>query len=116
MMDASIAELPKTGATQAPPVVFVVDDDISVRESLGSLLSFFGWQTETFESAGAFLARAKAFGPSCLVLDLHLTDLSGLEPRQRIQHRGRAMPIIFITGDPDIPSALQAMKAGAVEF
>src|SRR4051812_25255292 len=97
------------------PVVFVVDDDISVRESLGSLIRFVGWQTETFESAGEFLARPQDFVPSCLVLDVHLPDLSGMDLQQRIKERNY-MPIIFITGDGDVPTTVQAMKAGAVEF
>jgi FixJ family two-component response regulator len=98
------------------PVVFVVDDDISIRESLGSLIRFVGWQTETFESAQAFLARPHPHAPSCLVLDVHLPDLSGLDLQRRVSGERSDMPIIFITGDGDVPMTVAAMKAGAVEF
>jgi FixJ family two-component response regulator len=98
------------------PVVFVVDDDISIRESLGSLIRFMGWHTETFESAQAFLARPHPHAPSCLVLDVHLPDLSGLDLQQRVNGERSDMPIIFITGDGDVPMTVAAMKAGAVEF
>ena len=98
------------------PVVFVVDDDISVRESLASLIAFAGWRTETFESARQFLARPQELAASCLVLDVHLPDLSGMDLQQRIKDDRNYMPIIFITGDGDVPTTVQAMKAGAVEF
>jgi FixJ family two-component response regulator len=98
------------------PIVFVVDDDISVRESLESLISFVGWQTETFASAQEFLARPRALVPSCLVLDVSLPDLNGLELQKRIAADRIDMPIIFITGYGDIPMTVRAMKAGAVEF
>src|SRR3954463_11003299 len=98
------------------PVVFVVDDDISVRESLDSLIRSVGWQTETFESARDFLARPEDFAPSCLVLDVHLPGLSGMALQQRIKDERNYMPIIFITGDGDVPTTVPAMKAGAVEF
>jgi FixJ family two-component response regulator len=97
-------------------VVFVVDDDVSVRESLGSLIRFVGWEAETFESAREFLARPHLLAPSCLVLDVHLPDLSGLDLQQRISGERGDMPIIFITGDGDVPMTVAAMKAGAVEF
>ena len=97
------------------PVVFVVDDDISVRESLELLLRTAGWKVETFASANAFLARGRVNAPCCLVLDVSLPDLNGLDVQKRVV--GRAdMPIIFITGHGDIPMSVRAMKAGAVEF
>jgi FixJ family two-component response regulator len=98
------------------PIVFVVDDDISVRESLESLISFAGWQPETFESAQDFLARPRIKTPSCLVLDVSLPDLNGLELQKLIGGERVDMPIIFITGHGDVPMTVEAMKAGAVEF
>jgi FixJ family two-component response regulator len=97
------------------PVVFVVDDDISVRESLELLLRSAGWQTETFASAQEFLARPRIDIPTCLVLDVSLPDLNGLDLQKRVIDR-TDMPIIFITGHGDVPTSVQAMKAGAVEF
>jgi FixJ family two-component response regulator len=97
------------------PVVFVVDDDVSVRESLELLIRSAGWQPETFASAHEFLARARIDVPSCLVLDLSLPDLNGLDLQQRVVDR-TDMPIVFITGHGDVPTTVQAMKAGAVEF
>jgi FixJ family two-component response regulator len=97
------------------PVVFVVDDDVSVRESLELLILSAGWQPETFASAEDFLARSRIDGPSCLVLDVTLPDLNGLDLQKRILDRSD-MPIIFITGYGDVPTSVQAMKAGAVEF
>lgn len=97
------------------PVVFVVDDDVSVRESLESLIRTAGWQPETFVSAQEFLAHPRATAPCCLVLDVTLPGLSGLDLQQQLaEHTG--MPIIFITGHGDVPMSVQAMKAGAVEF
>jgi len=97
-------------------IVFVVDDDISVRESLELLIRYEGWQTETFSSAQEFLARPRAFVPNCLVLDVSLPGLSGLDLQERIGDDRGEMPIIFITGHGDIPMTVRAMKAGAVEF
>jgi FixJ family two-component response regulator len=97
------------------PVVFVVDDDVSVRESLELLIVSAGWQAETFVSAEEFLERSRSDGPSCLVLDVTLPNLNGLDLQKRIVDRAD-MPIIFITGHGDVPSTVQAMKAGAVEF
>jgi FixJ family two-component response regulator len=97
------------------PTVFVVDDDISVRESLAPLIRQAGWQPMTFASARAFLAHPQPLSPSCLILDVSLPDLNGLDVQQRIADR-RDMPIIFITGHGDIPMTVRAMKAGAVEF
>src|SRR5579863_4072432 len=101
---------------QTPPVVFVVDDDISVREALELLLRHEGLNVETFVSAQEFLSRARATGPSCLVLDFSLPGLNGLELQKRVAVERHEMPIIFITGHGDIPMTVQAMKAGAVEF
>ena len=100
----------------AKPIVFVVDDDVSVRESLEGLISFAGWQPETFASAGEFLTSPRAVVPSCLVLDVSLPDLNGLELQKLIAADRIDMPIIFITGHGDVPMTVQAMKAGAVEF
>jgi FixJ family two-component response regulator len=97
------------------PVVFVVDDDVSVRESLELLIRFAGWQPETFASAQEFLDRPRLTVPSCLVLDMSLPDLNGLDLQKRIIDR-TDMPIIFITGHGDVPMTVRAMKAGAVEF
>jgi FixJ family two-component response regulator len=97
------------------PLVFVVDDDISVRESLEALIRSAGWQTETFASALEFLGRPRALAPSCLVLDVSLPGLSGLELQERLADRAH-MPIIFITGYGDVPTSVRAMKGGAVEF
>jgi len=100
---------------QTAPIVFVVDDDVSVRESLESLIRCAGWRSETFDSARNFLARPRAKVPSCLVLDLSLPDLNGLDVQKRLAGR-TDMPIIFITGHGNIPMTVEAMKAGAVEF
>ena len=96
-------------------IVFVVDDDISVREALELLLKAAGWQAQMFESAQGFLDHPRATGPSCLVLDVTLPGLNGLELQRRLADRSE-MPIIFITGYGDVPMSVQAMKAGAVEF
>lgn len=98
------------------PIVFVVDDDISVRESLELLIRCEGWQPETFASAQEFLARPRVLAPSCMILDLSLPGLNGLELQKRIGVDRIEMPIIFITGHGDVPTTVQAMKAGAVEF
>jgi FixJ family two-component response regulator len=98
------------------PVVFVVDDDISVRESLELLIRFAGWSCESYASATEFLARPRRAAPSCLVLDVHLPDLNGLDLQQRIAADRLDMPIIFITGYGDVPMTVRAMKAGAIEF
>lgn len=98
------------------PIVFVVDDDVSVRESIELLISFAGWQPELFSSAEEFLARPRTATPSCLVLDVSLPDLNGLDLQMLIGSERTDMPIIFITGHGDVPMTVQAMKAGAVEF
>jgi len=98
------------------PIVFVVDDDISVRESVELLIRCEGWQPETFASGQEFLTRPRALVPSCLVLDFSLPGLNGLELQKRVAVERPDMPIIFITGYGDVPMTVQAMKAGAVEF
>jgi FixJ family two-component response regulator len=99
----------------APSIVFVVDDDVSVRESLELLIRTAGWRAETFASAQEFLSRPRTTVPCCLVLDVSLPGLNGLELQKQLAER-TDMPIIFITGHGDIPMSVQAMKAGAVEF
>ena len=101
---------------QASPIVFVVDDDVSVRESLELLIQNEGWQPKTFASAQAFLDCPRAVVPSCLVLDVSLPGLDGLELQKRVAVERADMPIIFITGYGDVPKSVQAMKRGAVEF
>jgi len=98
------------------PIVFVVDDDISLRESLELLIRCEGWQPETFASAQEFLKRPRVLVPSCLVLDFSLPGLNGLELQKRVAVERRDMPVIFVTGYGDVPITVQAMKAGAVEF
>ena len=102
--------------SHATPIVFVVDDDVSVRESLELLIRHAGWQPELLASAQEFLARPRVVAPSCLVLDVSLPGLNGLELQERIAADRTDMPIIFITGHGDVPMTVQAMKAGAVEF
>jgi FixJ family two-component response regulator len=107
------------GSLQIPlstPIVFVVDDDISVRESLELLVHRAGWQPETFESAQEFLVRPRPQVPSCLILDLSLPGISGLDLQKQVSAERPDMPIIFITGCGDVPKSVEAMKAGAVEF
>ena len=100
----------------AKPIVFVVDDDVSVRESLELLIDNEGWQPRTFASAQEFLGSPRAVVPSCLLLDISLPGLNGLELQKRVAVERTDMPIIFITGYGDVPKTVQAMKAGAVEF
>ena len=102
--------------SHATPIVFVVDDDVSVRESLELLIRNAGWQPALLASAQEFLARPRVVAPSCLVLDVTLPGLNGLELQERIAADRTDMPIIFITGHGDVPMTVQAMKAGAVEF
>ena len=98
------------------PTVFVVDDDASVRQSIELLIESAGWQSETFASAQEFLTCPRPLTPCCLVLDLSLPDINGLELQKRIAVDRAGMPIIFISGYGDVPITVQAMKAGAVEF
>ena len=103
------------GLPRVTSIVYVVDDDVSVRESLELLIKSAGWQPETFASAQEFLSRPRAACPCCLVLDVTLPGLTGLELQQQLGDR-TAMPIIFITGHGDVPMSVKAIKAGAVEF
>jgi FixJ family two-component response regulator len=105
--------LPPT--SPAIPIVFVVDDDVSVRESLELLIRSARWQPQISASAEEFLARPRVFTPSCLLLDVNLPDINGLDLQRLIAYRAE-LPIIFITGHGDIPMAVRAVKAGAVEF
>ena len=102
--------------SQAASIVFVVDDDVSVRESLEALLRCEGWQPETYASASEFLARPRVQTPSCLILDVSLPGLNGLDLQKRVAAERTEMPIIFITGHGDVPMTVRAMKAGAQEF
>ncbi len=117
-MNSASAKSSESGSPKSDPIpiVFVVDDDISVRESLEALIRFVGWQPETFASAEEFLTRPRPVAPCCLVLDVSLPELNGLELQKLIATDRIDMPIIFITGHGDIPMTVQAMKAGAVEF
>ncbi len=109
-------EVGSSPMSDGTPIVFVVDDDVSVRESLELLIRCEGWQPEIFASAQEFLSRPRVLIPSCLVLDVSLPGLNGLDLQKRIASDRIDMPIIFITGHGDIPMSVQAMKAGAVEF
>jgi FixJ family two-component response regulator len=104
------------GNVPSQPIVFVVDDDVSVRESLELLIANEGWRPEIFASAQAFLDRPASGVPSCLILDVNLPDLNGLDLQTRLAATRRTMPIIFITGYGDVPMTVKAMKAGAIEF
>src|SRR5215813_829896 len=118
-MSGMITSLPgqrSSSMAVATPTVFVVDDDISVRESLELLIASAGWQPELFASAQEFLSRPRLLAPSCLILDVSLPDLNGLELQKRIGSDRTEMPIIFMTGHGDIPMTVEAMKGGAVEF
>jgi len=101
---------------QLAPIVFIVDDDVSVREALEGLIRYEGWLVETFASAAEFLARPRFAGPSCLVLDVTLPDLNGLDLQSRVIADRSDLPIIFITGYGDVPMTVKAMRAGALEF
>ena len=112
----SLGQEARAGMSDAKPTVFVVDDDVSVRESLKLLIESAGWQSETFGSGQEFLARvARVPAPSCLVLDVFLPDLNGCDLQRLVGDRAD-MPIIFISGYGDVPMTVRAMKAGAVEF
>ena len=102
--------------SEPKPIVFVVDDDVSVREGLGSLIRSAGLRVEAFASAQEFLARSRPDVPSCLVLDVRLPGLSGLDLQRRMAEVNIEIPIVFITGHGDVPTSVRAMKAGAVEF
>ena len=98
------------------PIVFVVDDDPSVRRSIARLLDSAGHRTETFATATEFLARAPYDGPCCLVLDYRMPEITGLELQERLRQRGHTVPIVFVSGHGDIPTSVRAMKGGAVDF
>jgi FixJ family two-component response regulator len=97
-------------------VVFVVDDDVSVRESVDLLARWAGWSVEVFATAEAFLSRRKVDAPSCLILDVHLPDVSGLDLQQQMSESGQGMPTVFVTRHGDIPMTVRAMRAGAIDF
>jgi len=101
---------------ESDALIAIVDDDASVREGLHSLIRSAGWRVETFASAQEFLGRLGAEAPSCLILDLQLPGLSGLDLQKRMAKVGLQIPIVFLTGHGNIPASVQAMKAGAVEF
>jgi FixJ family two-component response regulator len=101
---------------EVTPIVYVVDDDVSVREALEALIQEAGWQPRVFASAQEFLAHSRSFSPSCLVLDIGLPDLNGLDLQQQVMGDRNDIPIIFITGCADIRASVRAMKAGAIEF
>ena len=115
-LSLSAADSTSTRSSQPDPVVFVVDDDVSVREALELLILSTGVRVETFASAEEFLLRERPRTPSCVILDLNLPDVNGLEVQERIAASGVGMPIIFITAYGDVPVTVRAMKAGAVEF
>lgn len=101
---------------QVTPVVYVVDDDVSIRESLELMIATAGWQPHAFASAQEFLSYSRISIPSCLILDVNLPDLNGLELQKRIAADDAGIPIIFLTGYGDVPMTVKAMKAGAIEF
>jgi FixJ family two-component response regulator len=102
--------------SQSTAMVFVVDDDVSVREALEGLIKSAGWRVGTFASAQEFLSHSRTDAPSCLVLDIELPDLNGLDVQELVAQMEPSIPIIFITGHGDIPMSVRAMKGGAVEF
>src|SRR5215468_4448765 len=114
--EIAMLTVPRSKSPRSMPIVFVVDDDIYVRESLELLICSEGWQPETFSSAQEFLTHPRAAVPNCLVLDISLPDINGLDLQKRLTAERADMPIIFITGHSDVPMTVQAMKAGAVEF
>jgi FixJ family two-component response regulator len=107
---------PHSRVTESEPIVFIVDDDVSIRESLELLVGSAGIGVETYASGREFLARPRAHVPSCLVLDVSLPDLNGLDLQKLLLPDRPDLPIIFITGHGDVPMTVQAMKAGAIEF
>jgi len=115
-MRSTSEALQATRRTSAVPTVFVVDDDVSVLESLQSLIRHSGWQAETFTCAEDFLARSRICGPCCMLLDLSLPGIDGLDLQSRIAADRSDLPIIFVTGHGDIPTSVRAMKGGAQEF
>ena len=110
------SHFPTPHVSETTPVVFVVHDDVSVRASLELLAQVSGWQCEIFASAREFLARPRSTVPSCLILDVALPDINGLDLQKRIAVERSELPVIFITGYGDVHTSVEAMKAGAVEF
>jgi FixJ family two-component response regulator len=108
--------VPEPRPPEPRPIVLVVDDDVSVREALAGLIRSAGWTVEVFASAREFLARPPLEAPGCLVLDLQLPDLSGLDLQRRMADANNFVPIVFISGHGDIPTSVKAIKAGAIEF
>lgn len=100
----------------AIPIVFVIDAEDSVRETLERLIQASGWHAETFASARAFLARSRMRVQSCLILDVALPDINGLDVQKRVAADRPEMPVVFVTGNSDVPTSVRAMKAGACEF
>ena len=113
LVDTGLKRHPMAAPT---PLVYIVDDDVSVRESIACLVEEAGWRTESFSSAQEFLDRPRGQRPCCLILDVGLPDLNGLDVQQRVSGPHAEMPIIFITGRGDIPTTVRAMRAGAAEF
>ena len=107
---------PRPTAAKVPPIVFVIDDDASMRAALSSLIRSVGLRVEVFASASEFLATERTDGPSCLILDVRLPGVSGLDFQAELAKTDSVIPIVFITGHGDIPMSVKAMKAGAVEF
>jgi FixJ family two-component response regulator len=116
MMAASLSSLDLRASAEAKPIVFVVDDDVSVRESLELLIYSAGWEPELFASAQEFLAGPRSLAPCCVILDVNLPDLNGLELQKRMAAERLYIPIIFLTAYGDVPMTVRAMKAGAIEF
>ena len=116
MIQPSHATVARGESARITPIVYVVDDDVSVRESLELMISSQGWRPEIFSSIQEFLAQPRAAVPHCLLLDMSLPDGNGLDLQKQINLEGMHMPIIFITGHGDVPMTVRAMKAGAVEF
>jgi len=108
--------MPKPTEKSTAPAVYVVDDDDGMRRALDTLLSTVGYKTAVFSRPSEFLANFKADSPGCLVLDIRMPDMSGLEVQQHLNRMGSMLPVIFITGHGDVPMAVQAMKEGAFEF
>jgi FixJ family two-component response regulator len=116
MMPTMIDAIASPVDQAAPPIVFVVDDDLSVRESLEMLITAAGWRPVLFGSARSFLEASQTAAPSCLLLDVNMPDLNGLDLQGMVTQSGNKMPIIFISGYKDVPATVQALKAGAMDF